>query len=73
MGHSLRLLLLEPKLRIAGAQDGGDPGSPLIVSGVIAMARALGLKTIAEGIETAEQAAMLAREGSDEVQGILVC
>ncbi len=56
-----------------GAQDGGDPGSALIVSGVIAMARALGLKTIAEGIETAEQAAMLAREGSDEVQGILVC
>ncbi|WP_306544894.1 EAL domain-containing protein [Malikia spinosa] len=46
-----------------------DPGSALIVSGVIAMARALGLKTIAEGVETAEQAATLAREGSDEVQG----
>jgi EAL domain-containing protein (putative c-di-GMP-specific phosphodiesterase class I) len=48
---------------------GRDPGSTLIVSGVIAMARALGLKTIAEGVETAEQAATLAREGSDEVQG----
>jgi EAL domain-containing protein (putative c-di-GMP-specific phosphodiesterase class I) len=48
---------------------GRDPGSALIVSGVIAMARALGLKTTAEGVETAEQAALLAREGSDEVQG----
>ena len=48
---------------------GSDPDSALIVSGVIAMARALGLRTTAEGVETAEQAAMLAHEGSDEVQG----
>ena len=48
---------------------GSDPDSALIVSSVIVMARALGLRTTAEGVETAEQAAMLAREGCDEVQG----
>ena len=48
---------------------GSDTGSTLIVSGVIAMARSLGLRTVAEGVETAEQVEMLGREGCDEVQG----
>ncbi len=50
-------------------RDLGSDTGRLIVSGVIAMARSLGLRTIAEGVETPEQAAALSREGCDEVQG----
>ncbi len=48
---------------------GSDPDSVLIVAGVITMARSLGLRTIAEGVETPEQLAVLTAEGCDEVQG----
>ncbi|MBS9403417.1 EAL domain-containing protein [Halomonas sp. TRM85114] len=40
-----------------------------IVDTIIAMARALGLKTVAEGVETREQAEALAEMGCDQAQG----
>ena len=42
-----------------------------IVAAVVAMAGALGLRTVAEGVETAEQAALLRAMGCTEVQGFL--
>lgn len=46
-----------------------DENTALIVSGVIAMARNLGLRTTAEGVETAGQVDWLRAAGCDEVQG----
>jgi predicted signal transduction protein with EAL and GGDEF domain len=48
-----------------------DPRDRAIVAAMIAMARALDLKVIAEGIETEAQLAVLAEEGCDVFQGFL--
>jgi diguanylate cyclase (GGDEF)-like protein/PAS domain S-box-containing protein len=48
---------------------GRDPENAAIVDAVIAMARALGLTTVAEGVETDQQLAEVARLGIDWVQG----
>jgi EAL domain-containing protein (putative c-di-GMP-specific phosphodiesterase class I) len=50
------------------AHDGRDRA---ILCAMIAMARALGLKVIAEGVETEEQLAILREEGCDLFQGFL--
>jgi diguanylate cyclase (GGDEF)-like protein len=51
---------------------GNDEGSAAsLVTAIIAMARALGIATVAEGIETDEQAATLAALGCDAAQGFL--
>ncbi|MDP5181969.1 EAL domain-containing protein [Blastococcus sp. BMG 814] len=44
-------------------------GHTEIASGVIALARSLNLSTVAEGVETAEQAAELGRLGATYLQG----
>ncbi|RHW17272.1 bifunctional diguanylate cyclase/phosphodiesterase [Sphingomonas gilva] len=54
------------------AQDiAGTARDRVVVRGVIDMARSLGLAVIAEGVETAEQLDLLAREGCNFYQGYL--
>jgi diguanylate cyclase (GGDEF)-like protein len=42
-----------------------------VLEGIVAMARALGMRTVAEGVETEEQAGVARRAGVDEGQGWL--
>jgi diguanylate cyclase (GGDEF)-like protein/PAS domain S-box-containing protein len=49
-----------------------DPDTAAIVTAIIAMAHSLRLKVVAEGVESAEQANFLRRQGCDQMQGFLV-
>src|SRR3546814_2371725 len=49
----------------------GSARDLVVVSGVIEMARSLDLGVVAEGVETEEQLAMLARAGCTTYQGYL--
>ena len=42
-----------------------------LVSTVISLAHSLGLRVVAEGVDSEEQAAVLRRHGCDEMQGYL--
>lgn len=47
----------------------GDPDSYVIARSVVALAHGLGMRVIAEGVETEGQLRLLAAEGCDDVQG----
>ncbi|MGE0487134.1 MAG: putative bifunctional diguanylate cyclase/phosphodiesterase [Gammaproteobacteria bacterium] len=49
----------------------GDADDIAIVNTIVSMARGLGLKTVAEGVETAAQRDFLREQGCDELQGYL--
>jgi diguanylate cyclase (GGDEF)-like protein len=49
-----------------------DDGDAAIVRAIIAMARSLDVKTVAEGVETESQLALLKSEGCDLIQGFLL-
>lgn len=49
-----------------------DPSDATIIRAIIAMAGGLGLEVIAEGVETAEHAAFLKKEGCHLLQGYLL-
>ncbi len=48
---------------------GRDAEDTAIVAAIISMAKALGIMTIAENVETAQQVAELRRLGCDQAQG----
>jgi diguanylate cyclase (GGDEF)-like protein/PAS domain S-box-containing protein len=48
-----------------------EPAAKALVSGIISLARSLGLASIAEGVETMEQLRFLEEEGCAEFQGFL--
>ncbi|HEX8207679.1 MAG TPA: EAL domain-containing protein, partial [Solirubrobacteraceae bacterium] len=54
-----------------GEMEAGSETSGLIVAGIVQMAHALGLDSVAEGVETREQAERLSRLGCRHAQGYL--
>ena len=51
---------------------GSEDADERLVRGVIALAQRLHIKTVAEGVETEEQLAILRSEGCDYIQGFLL-
>jgi diguanylate cyclase (GGDEF)-like protein len=49
-----------------------SPEARSLVEGIIAMAHSLGLKVVAEGVETIKQLEILTQAGSDEIQGYYI-
>jgi diguanylate cyclase len=64
----LKVLKLDRSM-VQGIVD--DERDLAVLRGILAMARALGLKVVAEGIETEGQRAAIAREGCEKWQGFL--
>jgi diguanylate cyclase (GGDEF)-like protein/PAS domain S-box-containing protein len=52
---------------------GHDPTDRAIATTIVALARSLGMRTVAEGIETVEQLDHMREIGADLAQGYLIC
>jgi EAL domain-containing protein (putative c-di-GMP-specific phosphodiesterase class I) len=52
-----------------GGNAGNDTGSATVISAVIGLARAMGMKVVAEGVETREQLSRLSQMGCEFAQG----
>lgn len=50
----------------------GNRDSAAIARAIIQMGRSLGLRVVAEGVETEAQRAFLAEQGCDGLQGLLI-
>jgi len=72
LSYLRRLPLYELKIDKSFIQDTpADPGDTAIVQMILSMARHLGLRVVAEGVETRQQADFLAASGCDALQGFL--
>jgi EAL domain-containing protein (putative c-di-GMP-specific phosphodiesterase class I) len=49
-----------------------DADNTAIVAAIVSMGHSLGLRVVAEGVETADQLEFLKQHGCDEVQGFLI-
>jgi diguanylate cyclase (GGDEF)-like protein len=58
--------------RSIASQVRADPAAASIVEAVVAMGRRLGLRIVAEGVDSLSQALQLRKLGCDEIQGFLV-
>ncbi|MFD2365797.1 putative bifunctional diguanylate cyclase/phosphodiesterase [Pseudoduganella sp. GCM10020061] len=72
LGYLKRMPLYELKIDKSFIRDTpGDANSAALVQSILAMAGHLGLRVVAEGVETVEQAQFLASNGSPQMQGYL--
>lgn len=72
LGYLRRLRVHELKIDKSFIDDvPGDADANAIVNAILAMARTLGIKTVAEGVEEQHQLKMLLEAGCEEVQGYL--
>ena len=72
LGYLKRMPLYELKIDKSFIRDTpGDANSAALVQSILAMAGHLGLRVVAEGVETVEQAQFLAANGSPQMQGYL--
>lgn len=72
LSYLQKLPLARLKIDRAFIKDIPETDTGAIADLVISLGRHLGLKTIAEGVETEEQMAVLQKLGCDEVQGFLL-